>query len=171
MREKKYGIICTTSCVYARNHHSYYYDSIIIIVVWRQQAFTRIIEHSARINIFRDTRWEQSEISDGCLISCESWKRSRGKTRLADTCHEHRWSSPSLTPHFQPISRISSTFRIVLAIARFHAPCGRDWNWRSSRRWNKTKIRTIAFSCLSCNCSRIYRNKIPQNSPFTRDAN
>lgn len=76
------------------------------------------------INIFRGTRWEQSAISGGCFISRESWKRSRGKTRFVDTCHEHRWSSPSLTSHFQPISRISSTFGVVLVIARFHTPSG-----------------------------------------------
>lgn len=79
---------------------------------------------SPYINIFRGTRWEQSVISGGCFISRESWKRSRGKTRFADTCHEHRWSSPSLTSHFQPISHISSTFRVVLVIVRFHASSG-----------------------------------------------
>lgn len=111
-----------------------------------------------RINILRGTRREQSEISGGCFISRESWKRSRGKTRSADTCHEHRWSSPSLTSHFQPISRISSTFRVVPAIARFHAPSGRDWNWRSSWRQNKTKIRAIAFNRgVYCQVARMPR--------------
>lgn len=138
-----------------------------------QYPFMRISQHPARVNIFRDTRWEQNEISDGCLISRESWKRSRGKTRLADTCHEHRWSSPSLTSHFQPISRISSTFHIVLAIARFQLCTSHPADVIGTdvlrRRQNKTKIRTIAFDravpipqllANSLLSSCIYRNKI-----------
>lgn len=134
----------------------YYRNIYIYIIIYR--AFTTIImEYSIRIAYTRiiecpvDSHWCFPRHSMGTkrdlrrLLHLARKLKTRGKTRSADICHEHRWSSPSLTSHFQPISRISSTFRIVLAIARFHAPSGRDWNWQSPWRQNKTKIRTIAF--------------------------
>lgn len=117
--------------------------------------------------IFRGTRWEQSVISGGCFISRESWKRSRGKTRFADTCHEHRWSSPSLTSHFQPISRISSTFRVALVIARFHAPSGligtdvlRGDRIKQKLARSRSTGRPIMklFKCYNIYCAFIYSN-------------
>lgn len=148
---KRNGVSC--------NRCSYYCNCEIV------NSTIRIITNDwiSCTSIF-SARWEQSVISDGCFISRESWKRTRGKTRFADTCHEHRWSSPSLTSHFQPISRISSTFRVVLVIARFHTPSGLIGTDVLRRRQNKTKIRTIVFDREAyCAVARIISSCIHSN--------
>lgn len=132
-------------------------------------AYTRIIEYPAHRCFPRHSMGTKRDLRR--LLHLARKLKTRGKTRSADTCHEQRWSSPSLTSHFQPISRISSTFRVVLAIARFHAPSGRDWNWRSSWRQNKTKICTIAFDRDAyCGAARMLSSFIYGNEQYSHSA-
>lgn len=144
-----------------------------VIVEFSIRAFrvcTRIIEYIPMQSMFSAALGTKRDLRR--LLHLVRKLKTRGKTRSADTCHEHRWSSPSLTSHFQPISRISSTFCVVLAIARFHAPSGLIGTDVLRGDRIKQKFRTIAFDRDAyCAAARMLSSFIYGKIVIVRHAN
>jgi len=104
---------------------SYYY------IEQRTGELARIIEHSARASMFSVTLDENKARSSPTAASSRAKAENdrAGKhaspTPVTSTDHPLR-RSPLIFSRFLAFGVLSA--QPCLAIARFHAPCGRDWN-------------------------------------------
>lgn len=97
---------------------------VISFYRWRNicQGVVRYANFQLVVDRYGSPHWTKTK-SERALsvvsLAVATGNERTGKTRCADSCHEHRWSSLSFASHFQPISRISSTFQTIRGYVAF----------------------------------------------------